>query len=90
MYENASGVEQNHISYVDTESLEYVLAYGPCLEYGLIDDAILGFDFSEYKSNFENLTIKIIDEDSKQYIAEDAIALIDNPNLIDELNKQLD
>ncbi|MGN0507894.1 MAG: hypothetical protein ACI4GX_01555, partial [Ruminococcus sp.] len=89
-YESASGVEQSHISYVETDSLSSVWAYGPSLEYGLIDDGILGFDFSDYKSNFDNLTIKIVDEYSKQYIAEDAITLLDNPDIIAELNQQLD
>ena len=88
-YENASGVEQSYKTDVYVERMDYPWVLEPCLRYGLIDDAVLGFDFGDNKSNFDNLTIKIIDEYSKQYIAEDAIALINNPNLIDELNERL-
>ena len=88
-YQNSLGVEQAYTDYVSVDSLDHPWVLEPCLQYGLLDDVILGFDFGDNKSNFDNLTIKIFYEDSKQYIAEDAISLIDNPNLIDELNEQL-
>ncbi|MBQ8406616.1 MAG: hypothetical protein IJY38_01740, partial [Clostridia bacterium] len=87
-YKNASNIEQAYRDYVHIENLEYPWLYEHCLAYGLIDDAILGFDFGTNKSNFDNLTIKIIDEYSKQYLAEDALYLLDNPNAVAELEAQ--
>ncbi len=87
-YENSLGVEQLYTDYVYVERLDYPWILEPCLQYGLMDDAILGFDFGDNKSNFDNLTIRIIDEYSKQYLAEDAIYLIDNPNAVAELEAQ--
>ncbi len=87
-YENASGIEQSYQDSVYVERLDYPWILETCLQYGLMDDAILGFDFGTNKSNFDNLTIKIIDEYSKQYLAEDAIYLIDNPNALAELEAQ--
>ncbi|MBQ2717223.1 MAG: hypothetical protein IJF75_01315 [Clostridia bacterium] len=88
-YENATNVEQSYEDYVYVERLDYPWINDCDLAYGLVDDAILGFDFGENKSNFDNLTIKIFSEDSAQYVAEDAIYLIDNPNAIQDLQTQL-
>ncbi|MBO5215827.1 MAG: hypothetical protein J6B79_06540, partial [Clostridia bacterium] len=87
-YENANGVEQSYTDYVYIERLDYPWVLEPCVQYGLLDDAVLGFDLGDNKSNFDNLTIRIIDEYSKQYLAENAIYLIDNPNAIAELETQ--
>ena len=87
-YESASGVEQSYVDNVYVERLDYPWIVEPCLQYGLLDDAILGFDLGDNKSNFDNLTIQIMDEYSKQYIAEDAIYLLENPNAIAELEAQ--
>lgn len=87
-YENSLGVEQSCSEHVYVECLDYPWILEPCLQYGLVDDAILGFDFGDNKSNYENLTIRIIDEYSKQYLAESAIYLIDNPSAIEDLRSQ--
>ena len=86
-YKNSSNVEQYHEDYVSANYLDEPGA--DYKDYGLLDDALLEFDFGDRKCNFDNLTIKIFDEDSAQYLAEDALALIRNPNLIEELQTQL-
>ena len=83
-YKNSIGVEQvyrtnTYVERLDTPWVTYDMSYG------LIDDAILGFDFGNNKYNMDNLKIQIIDEYSKGYLAENAIYLIDNPNAISEL-----
>ena len=87
-YKNSLGAEQSYENYVYVERLDYP-SVNYNMGYGLLDDVILGFDFGENKSNFENLTVKIFYEYSAQYIAEDAIYLLDNPNAIEDLRAQL-
>jgi hypothetical protein len=81
-------VEQSYRDYISVDNLDYPWVNGYDLTLGLIDDAILGFDFGSNKSNFENLTIRIFDEKSAQYIAEDALYLLDNPNAVEDLREQ--
>lgn len=89
-YKNSTNVEQYSYNYVDSQSLDdpWVTLSG---SYGLVDDAIIYFDFgADRKFNIDNLKIKLVDEYSKQYLAESAIALIENANVIDELQATLD
>lgn len=87
-YQNSSLVEQSYEDYVYIDRLDYPWVLEPCLRYGMVDDAILGFDFGDNKCNMDNLTIKIFDENSKQYLAENALYLIENPNAISDLENQ--
>ncbi len=87
-YENANSVEQSYYEYVYVDDLYYPWVTGVDLAYGLIDDAVLGFDFGNEKFNMDNLTIRIFDEYSKQYLAENALYLIENPNAIEDLESQ--
>ena len=86
-YKNAQNVEQSYRAFTYVNSLDTPWI-STDLQYGLIDDAILGFDFGDGKYNLEDATIRIIDSKSKQYLANDALALIENPNLIEELEAQ--
>jgi len=89
-YKNALGVEQFEecLAYVYALDVPWVMQE---YTYGLLADGIIGFRFSsDWKYNMSNLTLKIIDERSKEYIAKDALELINNPNIIDELQAKLD
>ena len=83
-YENGQGIEQTYYDYAFVNSLDYPNAYYSTV-YGLVDDGILAFEFSEGKYNLDNLKIKIYYEHSKEYIAEDALYLIENPTAIADL-----
>ncbi len=88
-YKNSTNVEQYAYNYVDSQHLDdpWVSWSG---SYGLVDDAIIYFDFgADRKFNIDNLKIKLVDEYSKQYLAESAVALIENPDLINELQAYL-
>jgi len=87
-YKNAAGIEQFYEDNVYVEGFEYPWVREPSLAYGLVDDAVLGFDLGENKCNFENLKLVFFSEHSAQYIAEDALALLENSNLITELREQ--
>lgn len=83
-YKNASGKEQYHETYVGTIGLDSPWVNQE-MSYGMLNHAILGFDFGSGKYNVSNVKIQIWDEDSKQYIAQDALYLLENPNAIEEL-----
>ncbi|MBQ7306964.1 MAG: hypothetical protein IJW82_00360, partial [Clostridia bacterium] len=86
-YKNSLQVEQIFQEYIYVEAMYYPYVTKN-LEYGLIDDAILGFNFGNDKYNLENLTIKIYDENSKIYMANDALYLINNPTAIEDLEEE--
>ncbi len=88
-FENALGVEQYEYQYVYTVGFDYPWTSKE-FEYGLVDDVILGFNFGEGKYNIDNVVAKIYSEDSKNYLAESAITLIENPNAIEELQELYD
>ena len=88
-YENASSVEQSEQNYVWVQGLDSPrVTYDS--GYGLIDDVVLGFNFGDGKYNLDNLTIRIFDEYSKQYLAEDALYLLANSTAIEDLQSQID
>lgn len=86
-YKNALNVEQCYMDYdvyVDRlNSPSFVVT-----KYGLINDAIIILEATNDKYNLISARIEIFDENSKQYIAEDAIYLIEHPNAIAELEEQ--
>ena len=83
-YENGIGVEQTHYNYAYVGNMDYFNVWNENA-YGLVNDGILEFEFSEGKYNFDNLKIQIYYENSKEYIAEDALYLIQNPTAIADL-----
>lgn len=86
-FENALGVEQYEDQYVYTVGFDYPWTSKE-FEYGLVDDVILGFNFGEGKYNIDNVVAKIYSEDSKNYLAESAVTLIENPNAVEDLETQ--
>jgi len=89
-YKNNVGAEQYIEGHVYTHRL-YMPTYTLRTEYGLLQHAIIGFYTGEENPcNVDNLTLLVWRETAKQYIAEDAIYLLDNPNAIDDLQTRLD
>ena len=83
-YKNASNKEQYYQSYISTIGLDSPWVKQE-MSYGMLNHAILGFDFGNGKYNVSNVKIQIWDEDSKQYIAQDALYLLENPTAIADL-----
>ena len=89
-YKGSDGVEKYGSSYAYVYSLDVPWVMHE-YAYGLLSDGIIGFRFSaDGKYNMSNLTLKITDEESAEYIAKDALELINNPGIINELRAKLD
>ena len=85
-YKNSSNVEQSYQDYVYVDGLDYPnINFDSNSSYGLVDDAIMGLECNDGKYNIDNLTVKIFDEKSAQYIAESALYLLDNSTAISDL-----
>ncbi len=88
-YKNAAGDEQYTEHYAYTERLENPSIGHNVYTYGLINHGILGFEFpTDSKYNADNITVRIWDEQSKQYIAKDALYLLNNPDIVAQLEQQ--